>query len=298
MDTTLLVLAAGMGSRYGGLKQVDPVGPTGETILDYSVFDAIRSGFRRVVFVIRRDFEDEFREKMGNRFEDQIDVGYVFQQLNDLPPGFDVPKLRTKPWGTGHAIWCAREAVDQPFLAINADDFYGRGAISATGQFLARTAVGATAYCMAGYPLASTLSAHGTVSRGVCEVSAGGLLTAVNEFTKIQRVGDAIRNDADGAVFSGTEKVSLNCWGFTPTVFNGLEDLFAAFLAAYGREEKAEFYIPSAVTDLIQSKRATACVLPVESQWFGVTYREDRPVVAASLADLTKQGEYPSPLWG
>jgi hypothetical protein len=298
METTLLVLAAGMGSRYGGLKQVDPVGPAGETILDYSVFDAIGAGFSRVVFVIRRDFEEEFREKVGGRFEDQIDVGYVFQQINDLPGGFSVPEGRVKPWGTAHAIWCAREAVDGPFLAINADDFYGREAIAGVGGVLSKTASGSTEFCMAGYPLESTLSANGPVSRGVCSVSESGLLTGIREYTQIRRGAEGIINEADGKGFSGRENVSLNCWGFSPAVFTGLEDQFISFLRTRLNEEKSEFYIPSAVASLIDTGFATVKVLPVESRWFGVTYRDDRPAVVRALADLAAEGIYPSPLWG
>jgi len=297
METTLLVLAAGMGSRYGGLKQMDPLGPSGEVILDYSVFDALRSGFSRVVFVIRRDFEEEFREKVGRRFEDRIDVGYVFQQLNDLPAGYSVPEGRVKPWGTGHAVWCAREAVDTPFLAINADDFYGRGAIAAVGGFLAGQGADGREFCLAGYPLAMTLSPFGTVSRGVCESNGGGALSGIREFTAIERLPEGIADRATGTKFSGGEMVSLNCWGFTPTVFSGLEILFDEFLARRGCEEKSEFYIPEAVAALGSSGQARINLLPVESRWFGVTYREDRPGVVSALGDLVAAGEYPSPLW-
>jgi len=297
METTLLVLAAGMGSRYGGLKQMDPVGPSGETLLDYSVYDAVRSGFSQVVFVIRREFEEEFREKIGSRFEGRMDVGYVFQQLNDLPEGFSVPEGRVKPWGTGHAIWCARSAVGSPFLAINADDFYGSAAIAGVGNFLSRQALESTDYCMAGYRLASTLSPGGHVSRGVCEVSDQGELIRVKEFTRIERTPTGIADQEDGTRFSGEERVSMNCWGFTPAVFGGLEDLFAAFLAKHGAGEKSEFFIPNAVADLIGAGKVNVRVLPVCSQWFGVTYRDDRPSVAAALAALVQAGEYPSPLW-
>jgi len=298
MDTTLLVLAAGMGSRYGGLKQMDPVGPAGETLLDYSVFDAIRAGFGRVVFVIRRDFEEAFREAIGARFEDRIDVGYVFQELNDLPGGFTVPGERIKPWGTGHAIWCARGAVDTPFLAINADDFYGRPAIDAVHAFLAEVPPASAEFCMAGYRLEATLSPSGSVSRGVCEISDGGLLTGVKELTRIRREGGVLADEATGRVFSGGERVSLNCWGLTPAVFGGLERLFEEFLTRRIGEEKSEFFIPSAIADLIARGQANVRVLPVDSPWFGVTYREDRPIVVAALSALTLAGEYPSPVWG
>lgn len=297
MEPTLLVLAAGMGSRYGGLKQIDPVGPDGETILDYSVHDAIACGFGQVVFVIRRDFEEDFREKIGTQFEDRISVGYVFQERNDLPEGFDVPPERTKPWGTAHAVWCARGAVDTPFLAINADDFYGRGAIAAVRDFLAGESVDSTNYCMAGFQLAATLSENGSVSRGICEVNAAGLLEQVREFTKLAAVNGRIIDTASGRPFDGTEFVSMNCWGFTPTIFAGLEELFSEFLTRNGLDEKSEFYIPNAVASLVDSGRASVRVLPVVSQWFGVTYREDRPIVVDALRDMVKNGGYPSPLW-
>ena len=297
MDTTLVVLAAGMGSRYGGLKQMDGVGPCGEKILDYSVFDAARSGFSRVVFVIRREFEVEFREQVGSRFEDRIDTGYAFQELNDLPEGFVVPEGREKPWGTGHAVWCAREAVDTPFLAINADDFYGRPAIAAAGEFLAAQGEGDTQFCMAGFRLESTLSANGSVSRGVCRTDGEGMLVSVCEHTKIERTGEGIVDAADGSVFSGSERVSMNCWGFTPAVFPLLEQGLVRFLEAQAGREKSEFYIPSAVAEMIEAKTAGVRVLPVESPWFGVTYRKDRDGVMAELRKLSESGEYPAPLW-
>jgi len=296
MDTTLVVLAAGMGSRYGGLKQMDGVGPSGETLLDYSVFDAARSGFTRVVFVIRRDFEEEFRERMGRKFEDRIEVGYAFQSLNDLPGDFSVPEGREKPWGTGHAIWCAREAVDTPFLAINADDFYGRPAIEAVGNFLSAQSENSRQFCMAGFRLESTLSPNGSVSRGVCRMDGDGQLVTVREHTKIERVDGRIIDAADGTVFDGGERVSMNCWGFTPAVFPLLEQGLVRFLEANGSTEKAEFYIPSAVEDMVRAGSASVKVLPVESPWFGVTYREDREGVVQALADLVKAGDYPSPL--
>ena len=296
MDTTLLVLAAGMGSRYGGLKQMDGVGPSGETLLDYSVYDAAHCGFNRVVFVIRRDFEEDFRDRVGHRYEDRMDVGYAFQQVNDLPSGFSVPEGRTKPWGTGHAILTAREAVDTPFMAINADDFYGRDAFAAVGDFLKAHDENGTRFCMGGYRLDATLSEHGSVSRGVCQADASGLLMTVREHTQIQRTVQGVTDLATGVGFSGAERVSMNCWGFTPEVFPLLEGGFKTFLEAQGCEEKSEFYIPSAVEGMITSGAATVQLVPVESQWFGVTYREDRPIVAEALANLTAKGQYPSPL--
>jgi NDP-sugar pyrophosphorylase family protein len=297
MNTTLVVLAAGMGSRYGGLKQMDGVGPNGETLLDYSVFDAARSGFSRVVFVIRRDFEEDFRERIGQRFEDRIDVGYAFQQLNDLPGDFAVPEGRAKPWGTGHAVWCARETVDTPFLAINADDFYGRPAIVAVGEYLGALEENSTKFCMAGFRMETTLSENGSVSRGVCRTDAGGLLVSVHEYTKIERSCGRIVDAGDGTEFLGSERVSMNCWGFSPAVFPLLEYGLINFLEAHSGEEKSEFYIPSAVAEMIHGNSASVKVLPVESPWFGVTYREDRPPVAESLAKLAASGHYPSPLW-
>jgi NDP-sugar pyrophosphorylase family protein len=297
MNTTLVVLAAGMGSRYGGLKQMDGVGPNGETLLDYSVFDAVRSGFSRVVFVIRRDFEEQFRDCVGLRFEDRIEVGYAFQQLNDLPGAFSVPSGRVKPWGTGHAIWCAREAVDTPFLAINADDFYGRPAITAVGTFLEKQVSAGTDFCMAGYQLASTLSLNGSVSRGVCSTDANGFLLGVREHTKLQKTPEGIVDSATGDSFSGLERVSMNCWGFTPEVFPLLERGLMRFLDSSAGVENSEYYIPSAVEEMITSGAARVSVLPVDSPWFGVTYREDRPMVVESLASLGDKGDYPTPLW-
>ena len=296
MDMTLLVLAAGMGSRYGGLKQMDGLGPGGETLLDYSVHDAALCGFNRVVFVIRRDFEEDFRDRVGRRYEDRLDVGYAFQQLNDLPEGFPVPEGRSKPWGTGHAILAARDAVDSPFVAINADDFYGRDAFAAVGGFLKAHSQNGPCFCMGGYRLDATLSEHGSVSRGVCESDAEGFLKSVREHTQIQRTARGIEDLAEGVVFSGAERVSMNCWGFTPAVFPLLEAGFEEFLKARGMEEKSEFYIPNAVADMISCGTATVQLVPVESQWFGVTYREDRPLVAEALAQLTAKGVYPSPL--
>ncbi len=308
MQPTLLVLAAGMGSRYGGLKQLDPMGPGGEPLLDYSVFDALRAGFGRVVFVIRRDFEAQFRREVGARFERRVDVDYVFQDLQALPTGFQAPGTRQKPWGTGHAIWSARDHVRTPFAAINADDFYGRDAYRVLSEFFSKTqeetASKAARFAMVAYRLDRTLSDHGAVSRGVCVVDAGGHLQTVEERTNIERVnpgegGGARYQLADGtfAPLNGAETVSLNFWGFTPAVFPLLEQGFARFLKASLDQPKAEYYIPSAVAEMIESDAARVSVLPTEAVWFGVTYREDKPIVAASLAELTRAGEYPAELW-
>jgi NDP-sugar pyrophosphorylase family protein len=296
-NPALLVLAAGMGSRYGGLKQLDPVGPGGETLLDYSVHDAIRAGFDRVVFLIRRDIEKDFRAQIGGRYAGKIAVDYAFQQLDALPDGFKPPADRTKPWGTAHAVWCARDAVTTPFAAINADDFYGADAFRRVGKFLqsADPAAQPATFAMAGYRLDKTLSDHGTVARGICEVGPDGLLRRVEEMTDIAR-------RTDGAIAGGNRllpgdvPVSMNFWGFTPQIFPFLEKVLRQFLAANIGSEKAEHYIPTAVAEMIAVGEATVRVLPTEADWFGVTYREDRPRVVESLARLVASGAYPAAL--
>jgi NDP-sugar pyrophosphorylase family protein len=292
MAPTLLVLAAGMGSRYGGLKQIDPVGPTGEPVLDYAVFDARRAGFGRVVFVIRRDFEALFREKIGARYAGRIAVDYVFQSLDALPAGFTVPAGREKPWGTAHAVWCARDAVKENFAAINADDFYGADSFAQLANFLSG-ARGAQA-AMVGFRLANTLSEHGAVSRGVCVADAAGALRSITEQTGI------LASDigaGPGRKFSGDELVSMNCWGFTPALFAALDAQLREFLAARSGDAKAEFYLPAAVSEQIARGLASVRVLPTAGAWFGVTYREDKPRVTAAIAELVRRGVYPENLW-
>ncbi len=298
MKPTLLVLAAGMGSRYGGLKQLDPMGPSGETLLDYSVFDALRAGFGRVVFVIRRDFEEQFREAVGRKFEAHTEVGYVFQDLDELPGGFRRPPTRQKPWGTGHAIWCARDTVKEPFAAINADDFYGAGAFRALAGFFAE---GSADFAMVGYQLDRTLSEHGTVARGVCVTDVGNL-QRIEELTGIGRTapGEPItspRPDGTTAEFTGAETVSMNFWGFTPAVFPLLEAGLGQFLSTNLDDPKAEYYIPVAVGEFIAAGQTRVHVLTTDAAWFGVTYRDDKPVVAASLARLVQAGAYPADLF-
>lgn len=302
MKPTLLVLAAGMGSRYGGLKQMDPMGPNGETVLDYSVFDAIRAGFGKVVFVIRDDFAEAFKQGIGSRFADRIQVGYAFQRLDDLPPGFGVPEGRTKPWGTAHAVRAAREIVKEPFAVINADDFYGRDSYRSAAEFLTSVPPdhGPAQYAMVGYPLENTLSEHGEVNRGICSRFATTLLTQVEEYVNIRREEDGlIRGNAlDGTrrpIEDGTP-VSMNFWAFTPGFFGHLETEFIAFLTYQGHGGKTECYIPTVVDALIRSKRAFCQVLETSSHWFGVTYPDDKPHVVASIARLIESGEYPSPL--
>jgi len=297
----LVILAAGMGSRFGGLKQVAPVGPSGEVVLDYSVHDAIRSGFTDVVFVIRRHMEALFREQVGRRYESRIAVRYVFQEGTVLPAGHALPPGREKPWGTGHALWCAAEAVRQPFAVINADDFYGADSFAQLGRFLSAADPAAPRGCMVGFRLANTLSEHGTVSRGVCRARTDGSLADVVECTAIARQPDgtitAPAADGSGRRFTGEEIVSMNCWGFTPAFFPLLTERLEAFLRVHGQDLKAEFYLPAAVAALIQAGRFEAQVLPTAADWFGVTYREDHPQVVAALARLIAAGAYPAKLW-
>lgn len=297
----LVVLAAGAGSRYGGLKQVDPVGPSGETLLDYSVFDAIRGGFETIVFVIRRDIEAAFREKIGARFEKRAEVRYAFQELGDLPGGRSVPAGRTKPWGTGHATLAARSAVDgsSAVAVINADDFYGRDAFAQLATFL-KSSTGASEAALVAYRLDRTLSEHGTVSRGVCDVDAAGVLRGVLEHTKIARRGEAIvSTNADGSeiTLDGSTPVSLNTWGFGAGFLDLLSGRLEAFCKERLEEPGAEFFLPFAVDELIASGRLRARALRTDSEWFGMTYRDDRPRVAAAIARLVEAGEYPKNLF-
>jgi NDP-sugar pyrophosphorylase family protein len=303
MKPTLLVLAAGMGSRYGGLKQMDPMGPSGETVLDYSVFDAIRAGFGRVVFIIREDFAEAFRQGVGSRFAGSISVDYAFQRLDDIPGGFAIPDGRAKPWGTAHAVRAARGLVSEPFAVINADDFYGQDAYVRAAGFLAAAGdvVGGPAdYAMIGYPLVNTLSDHGDVNRGICTRDGNGLLANVEEFVAIEREADGVvrGNGLDGVrrEIDETSPVSMNFWAFTPCLFDHLEDGFSAFLAARGGEEKSEYYIPTLVDELIRTGKANCRVLETTSHWFGVTYPDDKPHVVESIRRLTDAGDYPTPL--
>ena len=297
MSLTLVVLAAGMGSRYGGLKQVDPMGPAGETVLDYSVYDAVRAGFDRVLFIIRRDFEAEFRASVGARFAGRVQVDYVFQSLDALPAGHALPAGRVKPWGTGHAVWCAREAISGPFAVVNADDFYGAGSFARLAKFLraAEAAKAATPeFAMVGFRLANTLSEHGAVSRGVCAVGADGVLAGIEEHTGI--LATEVGAGAD-CKYKPDTIVSMNCWGFTADFLPRLDARWREFLVSNGASEKAEFYLPFAVNDLLRAGAARVHVLPTDDQWFGVTYREDKPRVQAAIAALVASGAYPSPLW-
>lgn len=295
-EPTLLVLAAGMGSRYGGLKQIDPIGANGETIIDYSIYDAMRAGFQRVVFVIRRVIEQQFREVIGARFEKKIAVEYVFQELDILPEGFSVPTNRTKPWGTGHAILMAADVVRGPFAAINADDFYGANSFRVLAEQLKS---GSPEFAMVGFVLRNTLSEFGSVARGVCKTVNGGFLESVTEMTRIERSGDGVAaTGPDGTILrlTGDETVSMNMWGFTPSLFGQLPERFVEFLRQQGTEEKSEFYLPTAVNEIVQANRARVKVLRSPDSWFGVTYREDRPFVVKSIRELIARGDYPEKL--
>ncbi len=297
VSPTLLVLAAGMGSRYGGLKQLEPVGPEDETIMDYSIFDARRAGFGKIVFVIRKDIEEQFKRAIGARFEKRIAVDYVFQDVGNLLPGFSPPNGRTKPWGTTHAILMAANAIHEPFGVINADDFYGAGSYRVLVQHLQS---GTPDYAMVGFVLRNTLSEFGTVARGVCHVSDDGYLKDITELTAIEREGLRITNiESEGleTVLSGAEVVSMNMWGFGPQVFSQLYEQFERFLKRYGNDVDAECYIPNTVNTLILERQARVKVLRSGDSWFGVTYREDHPRVVESITRLIEAGSYPRQLW-
>ncbi len=296
MEPAVLVMAAGLGSRYGGLKQIDPVGPSGETLLDYSLFDARRAGFGRIVFVIRRDIEAAFREVVGRRYEARTEVAYAFQSLDDLPAGFHVPAGRTKPWGTGQAVLAGESAIPGPFAVVNADDFYGRASYAALHAFLAGGPP-ADLHSLVAFRLDRTLSPHGPVARGLCEVEGDGLLRGVQEITGLERDAAGVIRSSD-RTFRGDEPMSLNLWGFGPSIFERLRERFLGFLSAHGGEEKAEFYLPDAVGQLIVAGTARVRVLETPSPWFGMTHRADAKAVSESLRALVAAGEYPDPLWG
>ena len=302
MKPTLFVLAAGMGSRYGGLKQLDGLGPNGETIMDYSIYDAIRSGFGKVVFVIRKDFENDFREKILSKYENHIPVELVFQSINDVPEGVKVPAERVKPWGTNHAVLMGKGVIKEPFATINADDFYGRESFEVLAKELSSLAEGSkNQYCMVGYRVGNTLSESGTVSRGICETNEEGLLTSVVERTQIgwnadHKVYYVDENGADQVISENTP-VSMNMWGFTPEYFDYSEEYFINFAKANEGNLKAEFYIPLLVNDLVNSGTAKLKVLDTPAKWFGVTYAADRQGVVDKIAALVAAGDYPEKLF-
>ncbi len=301
VQPTLVVLAAGMGSRYGSLKQLDGLGPSGETIMDYSIFDAIRAGFGKVVFIIRRSFEQDFRDKVLSKYEGRIAVDVVFQDMDNLPNGFSVPEGREKPWGTNHAVMMAKEVVKEPFAVINADDFYGRNGFAVLADKLRSLAGGRNKYCMVGYRVGNTLSESGSVARGVCEVNAEKLLTGVVERTAIERnaKGEIAFVDEYGneQVIGENTPVSMNMWGLTPDYFDYSETHFVEFLKQNQSNLKAEFFIPLVINKLVHDGLATCEVLDTPDQWFGVTYAADRDGVVAKINALIEKGEYPVKLF-
>ena len=300
MKPTLFVLAAGMGSRYGGLKQLDGLGPNGETIMDYSIFDAIRGGFGKVVFVIRKDFEKDFREKIISKYENHIPVEVVFQAIDNLPAGFTVPADRVKPWGTNHAVLMGKDVIHEPFAVINADDFYGRDSFAVLGKALTEMDGKKNDYCMVGYRVGNTLSESGSVARGVCATDADGYLTTVVERTAIERIdGKVSFKDENGELVTIADNtpVSMNMWGFTPDYFQHSETFFVEFLKENINNPKSEFFIPLAVNNLINEGTARVKVLDTTSKWFGVTYAEDRQGVVDKIQALVDAGEYPQKLF-
>jgi dTDP-glucose pyrophosphorylase len=298
---TLFVLAAGMGSRYGGLKQLDGLGPNGETIMDYSIFDALRGGFGKVVFVIRHIFEEDFRTKILKKYENHIPVEIVFQELDCLPEGFTVPEGREKPWGTNHALMMGESVIHEPFAVINADDFYGRESFKVIADYLTSLNGKQNDYCMVGYRLGNTLSESGSVARGICEKDGSDFLTTVVERTYIIRDTDGIikYRDETGNLQPAGENtpVSMNMWGFTPEFFQYSTEQFCEFLTANSGNLKAEFFIPLVVNNLINAGKTRVKVLDTPSRWFGVTYQNDRQGVVDKLLELTKKGEYPEILF-
>lgn len=291
-NLTLLVMAAGMGSRYGGLKQLDPVGPNGETIIDYSVSDAIKAGFNKVVFIIREEFEDEFKSKITNKYENKIEVVFAFQELTNLPDGYNCPKDRVKPWGTGHAILSAKSKINEPFVVINGDDYYGFESFKVIADYYKN---GADNFSMVAFKLENTLSKFGAVTRGLCEVE-NGLLSTVIETEELQKSGDIVKSNRDISL-NGSEPVSMNMWGFTPRLFNYLDEMILDFLNESGKEIKSEFLIPTVINNLITSNRESLEVLCSNSNWFGVTYKEDKPFVVNEIKRLVSEGKYPEKLF-
>ena len=298
MKPTLLILAAGIGSRYGGVKQMDKIGPSGESIIDYSVFDAIRAGFEKVVFVLNPNIEKDFKEVYEERLAGKIETGYVLQKINAVPKGVPVNTARVKPWGTGHAVLVAKDAVNEPFAVINADDFYGKQAFEMIGRFLSETDNDSNKYAMVGYKLENTLSENGSVSRGVCQTE-NGFLTDVIERTSISIEDDKIVyiDEDKKEEIDGNSVVSMNFWGFSPLFFDQLERDFTNFMDENAHELKAEFYIPSVVNDLIGDEEASISMLTSNDQWFGVTYQEDKEISINKVKELIQEGVYPESLW-
>ncbi len=296
---TLLILAAGMGSRYGGLKQIDGVGPAGEAIIEFSIYDAIQAGFGKVVFVIRKDIEEAFKAKFANKFDDQIEIAYAFQAVDTPIEGLtDIPAHREKPWGTAHAVLVAKDVVNEPFCVINADDYYGASAFHSIADFL-RNECTESLYSMVGYELLKTLSDHGTVNRGVCDMDENNYLTDTNERLKIGKTPDGIFYQEDGKACPLPEDslVSMNLWGFHPNIFEVMRGQFIDFVKDNYDVPKAEYFIPLVVNERINSGAAKVKVIPNGERWYGVTYREDKPMVETAFDAMTKEGKYPTPLW-
>ncbi len=299
MKPTLLILAAGMGSRYGGLKQMDGLGPSGETIIDYSIYDAIRAGFGKVVFVIRESFKEEFQKSFEAKLKGKIETAYVCQELTDIPTGLEMNPERQKPWGTGHAVLVAKDVINEPFAVINADDYYGIKAFEQVHKFLTEE-VNEQNCAIMGYQLSKTLSENGTVSRGVCSVNTQNELEEINERTAIQRNADGqivFEEDGEEYPLEDTMPVSMNFWGFHPTIFNSIESKFNKFIKEQGMKLKSEFYIPFVIDELRKEEKMKALVLPTDSEWFGVTYQADREPTVEKLHNLVKSGVYPENLW-
>ena len=304
MDKTLVILAAGMGSRYGGLKQIDPVGPNNSIIIDYSVYDAVKAGFNKIVFIIKKENLELFKEVIGDNVAKHVKVEYVFQSTDVLPEGFTAPEDRVKPWGTAHALYCCKGVVNEPFVVINSDDFYGSGAFSRLSKWIDETEFTTAPYkfAMAGYYLKNTLTDNGTVSRGVCEVNENGQLVDVVERTKIKRVNGVVSYTEDGEEwFELPEEAfaSMNCWCFMPELIDEIEKYFIKFLSTEVKENplKSEFYIPLLVRDMLAAKKCTVDVIETDDKWFGVTYKEDKPDVVKSITALVNEGKYPEKLW-
>ncbi|MHC4232460.1 MAG: nucleotidyltransferase family protein [Planctomycetota bacterium] len=298
---TLLIIAAGMGSRYGGLKQIDPVGPNGEVIIDYSMHDAIQAGFKKIVFVIRHYFEDAFREKIGSKLDGHVETAYAYQELDSCLNGFTLSEGREKPWGTGHAILVAKDVIQEPFAVINADDFYGAEAYRIMAKQLQQMANGDNnEYAMVGYILRNTLSDYGTVARGVCQHCPDMYMSTVTERTSIRKKGDgaAFMDDRhQEQPLTGDEIVSMNLWGFTPDIFQHLQQQFFEYLQGHGNENKGEFYIPSVVDKLVQEGEKKVKILKTHESWFGVTYPQDKEIAQSCIRKLIEQGIYPERLW-
>lgn len=301
--TTLVIMAAGMGSRYGGLKQIDPVGPNGEIIMEYSIYDAVKAGFSKVVFIIKKEIEDTFREVIGKKIEGFVDVEYVYQRIDNVPQGFSIPEGRSKPWGTGHAVLSAKGAVNTPFAVINADDFYGAATYKLLNNFLSSNedTKDKYKYCMVGFVIENTLTENGHVARGVCNVDKAGHLIDIHERTKIVKFGDETKYTEDEHNWTMIPKgsiVSMNTWGFNQSIFNELEDGFPTFLEkSKNNILKAEYFLPTVVDDLIKAGKADVKVLSTTDKWYGVTYQEDKPVVKKSIGDMVLAQKYPQRLW-